>query len=146
MRLSPLDTCGSFILDLSVVPRVGAAVACDGGAGPGLAGGGLAGPPCVFTVFLVFCAGGALSSESTGDGGSEVLGLGALDGSWLSSSPNSHSLMSFSVRSISSSLSIAKVLRWLRKKPILLALFFLQLWFSYIMHSLLLGTRSILQH
>ena len=49
--------------------------------------------------------GEAVSSEPASDGGSGVLGLGVLDGSWSSASPNSDTLMLLSGRSISPSLS-----------------------------------------
>ena len=58
-------------------------------------------------VFLLVWAGHAVSSDPAGDGGSGVSGLGALAGScvWSSASPRSDTVMSLSVRSISSSLS-----------------------------------------
>ena len=48
-----------------------------------------------------------MSSDPAGDGGSGVSGLGALASSyvWWSASPKSDTLILFSVRSISSSLS-----------------------------------------
>ena len=58
-------------------------------------------------VFLLVWAGDAVSSDPAGDGGSGVSGLGALAGScvWSSASPRSDTLISLSVRSMSSSLS-----------------------------------------
>ena len=57
-------------------------------------------------VFLLVWAEEALSSHPAGNGGSGVSGLGALAGScvWSSASPKSDTLISLSVRSISSSL------------------------------------------
>ena len=57
-------------------------------------------------VFLLVWAGDAVSSDSAGDSGSGVSGLGALAGPcvWSSASPKSDTLISLSVRSISPSL------------------------------------------
>ena len=70
----------------------------------------LASPPCCVMVFLRVPLGYSVSSDTAGEVGSGVVGLAGLDSPNVCSraSPNSDTVMSLSVRSISPSLSCCK--------------------------------------